>query len=99
MEHKRIDAMYGYELDKRLYELYEAQTQSSGGNFDRAKAILHEAIDEVLTPNQAEVLTLYYFDRLKQREVAERLHRSQATVSRTLKRARARLANALRYTL
>ena len=37
----------------------------------------------------ARVAQLYYEDRLKQAEISERLHVSQATVSRLLKRAEA----------
>ena len=39
------------------------------------------------TSNDARVAQLYYEDRLKQAEISERLHVSQATVSRLLKRA------------
>jgi RNA polymerase sigma factor (sigma-70 family) len=54
---------------------------------ERAKALvprLREVMDEVLTERQRDVVELYFFSKLNQREIAERLDLSQQTVSEHL---------------
>ena len=58
---------------------------------------LADAIEEELTARQGEVVRLYYINQLPMKEVAEVLNVSISTVSRTLKRARARLHRCLKY--
>lgn len=54
---------------------------------DRARALMPEVraiLDSVLTPRQREVVTLYFLEKLNQREIAERLGISQQSVSEHL---------------
>jgi len=54
---------------------------------DRARALMPEVraiLDSALTPRQREVVTLYFFEKLNQREIAERLDISQQSVSEHL---------------
>jgi len=54
---------------------------------DRARALVPELraiLEEVLTPRQREVVSLYYFEKLNQREIAQRLGVTQQSVSEHL---------------
>lgn len=61
------------------------------------KRAVHRAIEEDLTPRQREMLLKKYFEYKTGKEIAEDLGVDQATVSRTLKRARVRLQKSLRF--
>ena len=54
---------------------------------EQARVLLPELraiIDQVLTPRQCEVIQLYFFEELNQRQIAERLGISQQSVSEHL---------------
>lgn len=72
-----------------------------GGDNSREHSVLlknlSRAIGEELTERQRELVTLYYIDRLSMSEIAEMLGVNVSTVSRTIKRGRARLHRCLRY--
>ena len=63
----------------------------------RLRRALKEAREEVLTPRQRLMLHLRYEEGLRAAQIAERLGVQKSTVSRTLKRAEARLARFLKY--
>jgi RNA polymerase sigma factor (sigma-70 family) len=73
------------------------KAKSSGGNLEKAKKLVHSVITEQLNDNQANMVNMYYFDNLKQVDIAERLNINQSTVSRTLARAKNKLAKFLKY--
>lgn len=66
---------------------------------ERLRRNLRLAREQVLTPRQKEVLTLYYDYGLTMGQIACRLGLNHSTVSRTLERARKRLYEALRFSL
>ena len=69
----------GYESPEEVEERHERA--------ERAKALLptvRAIMDEVLTPRQREVIELYFFEGLNQREIAEQLGISQQSVSEHL---------------
>ena len=58
---------------------------------------LKRCIREEITPRQREVLLLYYFRKMRQKEIATQLGVAGSTVSRTIKRGEQRLKRCLRY--
>jgi RNA polymerase sigma factor (sigma-70 family) len=94
MKRKRISI--SAENDNLLYH-YMKKAQSNGGSLERATKVIHKVIEEQLNPNQANLIQMYYFDNLKQEDIAHRLNIDQSTVSRTLIRARNKLSRFLKY--
>ena len=72
--------------DRLCYEFPE-EVEKRHKRAERAKALLptvRAIMDEVLTPRQREVIDLYFFEGLNQREIAEKLGISQQSVSEHL---------------
>jgi RNA polymerase sigma factor (sigma-70 family) len=65
----------------------------------RALELLRRAREEKLTPCQRRALELYYDRGMTMEEVGAELGVHRTTVSRTLRRARQRLRECLRYSL
>lgn len=55
------------------------------------------AVESELTPRQRQLVRLYYIQQHTMPDIARELGVSVSTVSRTLRRARARLLRSLRY--
>ena len=66
---------------------------------DRLRRNLRRAREQELTPRQRQMLALYYDRGLKMPQIARELGVNRSTVSRTIRRAKARLYRCLRYTL
>ena len=58
---------------------------------------LREAIQTELTPRQREIILMRWFERKRICDIAQELGLDPSTVSRTSKRAEARLKKALRF--
>ena len=58
---------------------------------------VQRVIAEELTPNQREMLTDFYYRKLSMTEIALRRGVNKSTVSRTIRRAEARLRKFLKY--
>ena len=56
-----------------------------------SKSALKQVIQNDLTPRQRELILLYYYNNLNNKQIAERLNLDNSTVSRTLKRARRKI--------
>ena len=72
--------------DRLLYEKPE-EANKRHERAERAEALwptIRSIIDEILTDRQREVIFLYFFERLNQRQIAERLGISQQSVSEHL---------------
>lgn len=77
------------------------QQEPAGDNsaqHQQLMALLMRALDETLTPRQRQVLLLYYGGASVTR-IAQELGVGKPTISRTLRRARRRLEQALQYTI
>jgi RNA polymerase sigma factor (sigma-70 family) len=88
------------ELSFDLMENMIADREEREEEDERRKKMLRalrRAARGELTPRQAECVRLFYGERISQREIAVRLGVTPPTVSRHLKKARARLARVLRY--
>ena len=59
--------------------------------------LLKKVIAERLTAPQRDYLTMYFFDGLKISEIAKNRGVARSTVSRTIKRAKKRILDALKY--
>ena len=94
---KRLDIFNDYRLDEELNKLYFRNAQPNGGSLDTAKSKMYQVMKNELNENQSNILKMYYFDNLKQKDIAERLQKNQSTVSRTLKRAKSNIARILKY--
>lgn len=87
----------------RRVSLESAQRELSSAQAEYMRLIsvptplLLRAIDESLTPTQKKYITAYYFKAKTLEEIAKECGVNVATVSRTVKRARARLIDAFRY--
>ena len=91
----RYDTPLNKYIDYRQY-----LTESAGDNraiLDRMCRNLNRAIRSELTPNQFRAIAFYYVEGMKMTEIAELLGVNVSTVSRTIKRGRARLQRCLKY--
>ena len=78
------------------------QEQISGTNrpqMERLKGKLLIAMEEVLTPRQRQIVTMYFFQGMRITLIAQELGIAKSTVSRTLRRAMERLNHTLQYSL
>lgn len=66
---------------------------------ERLRRNLRQARETELTPHQKQVLELHYDRHMRITEIARHLGVQPSTVSRTLRRAQARLHHYLKYTL
>ena len=66
---------------------------------DIPETLLRRVISEELTSRQRELLHDYYFGKMKIKDIAKSRGLAPSSVSRTLKRARANIFDALKYTI
>lgn len=76
-----------------------ANAQDNSEQLSRLRRNLRRAREQELTERQREMVSLYYDQGMTMPQIAEQLGVNRSTVSRTLRRARARLYRFLRYTL
>lgn len=62
-----------------------------------AQNALHDILAEDLTERQREILTMHYYDKCSVTQIAQRLHISKSTVSRTMSRAKRRIQKHMRF--
>lgn len=84
-------------LERADFELWQSGGLSSSKKID--KRLLRRVISERLTPTQQVYLEDYYFNAMNMREIARARGVALSTVSRTIKRARNRIREALKYTV
>lgn len=86
-----------------IFTLASLQRWQKGGTDDnllqmeRLRHNLSLALEHELTPRQRETVELYYYQHLTVSAIAAEMGLSRSSVSRTLKRARARLHRVLQY--
>lgn len=86
--------------DKELFKLFNNNNQEAESNAEirrLAKKAMKKVIEEQLTARQKQVLVLYYFNEIDMPTIAKMLDVNVSTVSRTLKYARNKLLNYLKY--
>lgn len=64
---------------------------------DRLLRNLRKAMEEELTPRQRQMIKMRFYQNMNGAEIAKELRLNRSTVSRTLRRAQARLRRCLRY--
>lgn len=87
------------EIDKVAYNYwFRKQFQEDDYEAFPIKGLLYKAIELELSDTQKTYFNLYYFEGLNCTEIAEQCGVNKSTVSRTLKKSRYKLLNALKYT-
>ena len=86
-------------LDSAEFELWQQRESSGGSRRPVDPKLLRRVIAERLTERQREYINDYYFGKLNIYEIAKARGIAPSTVSRTLKRARGNIYNALKYTV
>lgn len=81
--------------DLAVYARFMAQDNSA--QMTRLKRNLSKALQQDVTPRQRQYLLLYYGKGMNVSQISEQLGVNKSTVSRTMKRGRARLYRCLRY--
>lgn len=89
--HVKLDGDLEYQALRQLLKLVAQPEDQS------AAARLRGAIDEELTARQREYVEKYYILQMQMPQIAQSAGVSVSTVSRTVKRGRARLVKCLRY--
>jgi len=87
--------MPGRELEYQALRSYlKLIGKAEGGG---VAAGMRMALERELTPRQKQLVEMYYIRQLRMSDIADELGLDLSTVSRTLKRARARLRRSLQY--
>lgn len=73
--------------------------EDNTAQMQRLQEKLLQAIEEVLTPRQRQILLLCFFENMSVSQIAEHLHIAKSTVSRSLKRSVEKLEKTLHYSL
>ena len=95
---RRITADFLYD-DKDALNSHILPAQEEGETSERRllRQALRDVITEQLSPRQKDYLMLYYYEGLTMCEIAARYAVNVSTVSRTIARAKARIARFLHY--
>ena len=81
-------------------EIWQGQdSEDNDARMQRLRRNLKKAIDQELTWRQQTMLLMRYSENCSQTDMATRLGVDKSTVSRTLARARKKLARVLQYSL
>lgn len=95
MSDLRYDTPLSKYIDYQQYLKHNASDNSE--MLDKMCLSLNRAIRSELTPNQLRVIAFYYVEQMKMAAIAKMLGVNVSTVSRTIKRGRARLQRCLKY--
>ena len=81
-------------------EIWQGQdSEDNDARMQRLRRNLKKAIDQELTGRQQTMLLMRYSENCSQTDMAAQLEVDKSTVSRTLARARKKLARVLQYSL
>ena len=89
-----------FKQDRAAYDYWFSRQFNGGGDDDlveKVSATIYAAVRLDLSAKQRCYFTQYYFEGLTMAEIADINGVDKATVSRTVKRARARLERVLKY--
>ena len=82
-------------VDLKVY--VDLMADDNSDQMNRLKRNLAHALRNDITERQREYMLMYYGQNMTMEEIAQHCHVNKSTVSRTLKRGRARLHRCLRY--
>ena len=91
-------ATYSDALSRAGHRLW-CHSEDNERQMQRLQEKLLQAIEEVLTPRQRQILLLCFFENMSVSQIAEHLHIAKSTVSRSLKRSVEKLEKTLHYSL
>ena len=86
-----------YVLDIAAFEMWQHEDYDNERDDEAFKKIVIKVIQNELNEKQREILTLYYYNRLTQEEIAKLLNINTSAVCRYLKRIRRKLYGFLKY--
>ena len=86
-----------YSRDMHAYMRQLSEQNTNTDSLTQLKHNLMRCLQEDITPRQRTMLTMYYVQRLSQKEIAQQLKVDRSTVSRTILRGERRLQRCLRY--
>jgi len=89
--------MNSFQIRNIEYSAIRAYLKIIGNPHNSFESKLAAAIEDELTPRQAQLTQLYYLKQMPMIDIAKELNISVSTVSRTLKRARIKLEKILKY--
>ena len=95
-------AIHGRIVELRGQERAQADPEAAfrlRRRIDELTPLWREARERELTPRQRQLVDLYYDQGMNIPQIARELGLNRSTVSRTLRRAKARLYRCLRYSL
>ena len=79
------------EYDRSLMRDLMGNAYTNRVQISLCKTALREVIQNDLTPRQKQLVLMYYYQNLNNKQIAKLLHIDNSTVSRTLKRARKKI--------
>lgn len=90
-----------FKQEKAAYDYWFSRQFNGGGDDDlveNVSAAIYAAVRLELSEKQRRYFSQYYFEGLTMQEIADINNVNKSTVSRTVKRARAKLERVLKYT-
>lgn len=86
------------ECEKQLLENYKLDNANTNTEkMETVKRMLYEVINNELSEHQKDCLLMYYFDKMKLKEIANIKGVNISTISRTIKRGEKNIYNFLKY--
>ena len=102
MRNTRYEGPFDTRASEWIGDLTVWNRQNAADNSERLERLrrnLRQARERELTPRQRQLVDLYYDQGMNIPQIARELGLNRSTVSRTLRRAKARLYRCLRYSL
>ena len=93
-----MKATYSDPLSRAGHRLWRCG-EDNEAQMQRLQEKLLQAIAEVLTARQRQILLLYFFQNMTVSQIAQHLHLAKSTVSRSLSRSIEKLEKTLHYSL
>ena len=86
-----------YSRDMAAYMRQLSEQNTNTDHTEQLKRNLIRCLNEDITPRQRTMLTMYYVQKLSQKDIARQLGVDPSTVSRTILRGERQLQRCLRY--
>ena len=102
MRTARYEGPFDTRASEWIGDLTVWNRQNAADNSERLERLrrnLRQAREQELTPRQRQLVDLYFDQGMNIPQIARELGLNRSTVSRTLRRAKARLYRCLRYSL
>jgi RNA polymerase sigma factor (sigma-70 family) len=95
MSNSRI-TLDSYKFEKELFKQFSF-LENGENTLSLAKSKIPDIMTYELTDTQYNIVFMYYYQNLTQKQIANSLKKNQSTVSRTLKRAKSKIFKIVKY--